>query len=212
MESQSAIVIQTQQEVNQLEAELESKLKLITELEEEVAQAPKDAEISALKDSLSNSEATTVELQKANQELTLHNDQLKVSQQDARDLKESQESIAAQLRIAESNLVEKNSEVESLRTELSEQAKLNSVVASQKTEILSLKDSLSATDSNKGAVQRDLDQTREQLEVAQKTIEDVNKKANEVDELLNRSRREARQWEEESVSLKQLIFKTTTGC
>ena len=196
--------------MTQLKLDLETQRELILELENKVAQAPSDDEISALNNAVSDSEAVAGELQNAKQELASLSDQLKISQLEVRDLKESQETISNQLTIAESLLVEKDSELESLSTDLSEQAALASLAATQKTEILNLQESLSTTDSNQDAIQRDLTQSRLQLASTQKALENANVAANELSDLLDKSQRETRQWEEENKSLKQLVSQQQT--
>ena len=207
MESQEAASAQTQLELNKLKSELEGKQDLIFELEERISLAPSERDLSALKESLSISEEAAADLQKAKQDLASLEDQLKASQQDARELQESKETILTQLKIAESSSLKKDSEIESLQNKVSEQAALASVAANQKTEILSLKESLSSFTDSRESGQRNLETSRKQLTEAQKAIEKVNAEANATNELLRKAERETQQLEEENTSLKQVVSK-----
>lgn len=122
-----------------------------------------------------------------------------------RAVEEAKESVQSKLNVAESALVDKSEELDSLRRALAEQSVLSDVVSNQKTEILGLTDSLLSAKVGRETAQKQLDTVAAQLKEAEDQIENLKAASAEASQRQQKAEHDLRTAQDAKVDLEQKL-------
>ena len=209
MEAQEKLTTEAQQEIARLNEEVQSQRLAMVELEERSDRTALEAEVTALKQTISESEmeskTATERAEKSKQEIASLKDEIENAQLKTREVAEAKDVAQSKLDLLELALAEKDDAIELQKSELAQQKALSDIVASQKVEILGLTDSLSTVTIGKEAVEQDLDRAQQQLKEAQNQIDELKSASSEAQQQLQKSARNLRTEQEEKVFLEQTV-------
>jgi len=191
------------------ESDLESKTAVeeVERSKQEIASL--EEEITALKEAVSKSDleskTAVEEMERSRQKIASLEEEVADARMSVREATEAKDAVQSKLDVADSNLAEKDAEIQTLQRERSEQRALADVVATQKTEILGLTESLASTSRGQRSAQEDLEAVNQQLKEARDRIEELNSSSVEAIEQNQKSERELRSLKEEKTASDQLV-------